>query len=265
MNKYAICCKIFSLETRIKRKRSKGARNAKLEARGLYLLSQHSTLEIIKQTVPIFLSQSFAPALQKHPPEQVQVSQPPLPSHPFLVRVCSTPEQISLKLRNLSVGKEKEGKGECWIKSISKRIGGDESWNSTVKLLCSKSLRDANIKGEPGSRLHVQSKLTEAYYPIRALSSLSKGGKFRALYPFCLWFARSLFTHVQIGANPCTTFPGLMFALNRRMNPTESLRLGFALCSSNFRPRVCVFRLYISLLWRFLLPASPFPMMFRIV
>lgn len=191
---------------------------------------------------------------------------PPLPFHPFLVRVCSTPEQISLKLRNLSVGKEKEGKGECWIKSISKRIGGgDESWNSTVKLLCSKSLRDANIKGEPGSRLHVQSKLTEAYYPIRALSSLSKGGKFRALYPFCLWFARSLFTHVQIGANPCTTFPGLMFALNRRMNPTESLRLGFALCSSNFRPRVCVFRLYKSLLWRFLLPASPFPMMFRIV
>lgn len=264
MNKYAICCKIFSLETRIKRKRSKGARNAKLEARGLYLLSQHSTLEIIKQTVPIFLSQSFAPALQKHPPEHVQVSQPP--AFPPFSRPCLLYSWANISETSKSFCRERKGgEGECWIKSISKRIGGDESWNSTVKLLCSKSLRDANIKGEPGSRLHVQSKLTEAYYPIRALSSLSKGGKFRTFYPFCLWFARSLFTHVQIGANPCTTFPGLMFALNRRMNPTESLRLGFALYSSNFRPRVCVFRLYKSLLWRFLLPASPFPMMFRIV
>lgn len=54
-------------------------------------------------------------------------------------------------------------------------------------------------RGDPGSRLHVQSKLSEACYPIRALSSLSNGGwveegegraRFRmpavCVYPFCL-------------------------------------------------------------------------------
>lgn len=123
MNKYAICCKIFSLETRIKRKRSKGARNAKLEARGLYLLSQHSTLEIIKQTVPIFLSQSFAPALQKHPPEHVQVSQPP--TFPPFSRPCLLYSWANISETSKSFCRERKGgEGECWIKSISKRIGG---------------------------------------------------------------------------------------------------------------------------------------------